>query len=132
MILPDADILLMLHVTGVAYGSVVSPPAPVQDHKLAPVVHGVSIILVMSFPVGADIVIVESVIVAFESVVGAVNDTIGGNLIVVDAEFPAVSYAVTTMVCTGVSSGSSVKTTGLVAGLIVVSVPVPAHPSSAL
>lgn len=91
----------------------------------------VRLTLIISFPDGVVIVTVESVIVALDIVVGALIVIIGGKLIVVADEFPAVSYTVTVMVCTTHSSGSSPNTTGLVAGLIVVSVPVHAHPSSA-
>lgn len=121
----------MIQVTGVAYGSVVSHPTPVHAPRLAQVVFGTKTILVRSFPVGAVIVTVESVIVALLRVVGALIVTIGGNLIVVVELFPAISYTVTTIVCTS-SSGSRTRLTGLVAGLIVVGVPVQAHPSSVL
>ena len=71
--------LLIIQFTGVAYGSVVSPPAPVQVPRLAPVVLGMRVIFVRSFPVGAVIVTVESVIVVLLRVVGAFIVTIGGN-----------------------------------------------------
>lgn len=87
----EDEILLIKHVTGVAYGSVESPPAPVHVPRVAPVVFGTRTILVRSFPVGAEIITVESVIVALLSVVGALIVTIGGNLIVVLELFPAAS-----------------------------------------
>lgn len=83
VIVSDDEILLIIHVTGVAYGSVVSPPAPVQVPRPAPVVFGIRVIFVRSFPVGAVIVTVESVIVVLLRVVGAFIVTIGGNLMIV-------------------------------------------------
>ena len=80
---PDVPIALMVQVTGVAYGSVVSHTTPVQEPRVAPVVFGVRTIFVRSFPVGAEIVTVESVIVALLNVVGAENVIIGGNFMVV-------------------------------------------------
>lgn len=86
---------------------------------------------VISFPVGVLIVTVESPIVVLLIVVGALIVTIGGNFIVVVEEFPARSYTVTVIVWIH-SSGSRLSTTGLVAGLIVVSVPLHDPPSSAI
>lgn len=76
----------------------VSPPAQVQVLRLAPVVKEVKAMFEISFPEGVVMVTVESVIVLLEIVVGVLIVTIGGKLIVVVEEFPAVSYTVTVIV----------------------------------
>lgn len=65
--------------------------ASVHTPRLAQVVSEVRATLTISFPDGVVIVTVESVIVVFESVVGALIVTIGGKLIVVVEELPATS-----------------------------------------
>ena len=95
VIVPLAEILLISHVTGFAYGLVVSHPFPVHVHSVALVVFGVSMMLEISFPLGFVIVTVESVIAVQLSVVGAVKTTFGGKLTVFDELFPAESYTVT-------------------------------------
>jgi len=69
--------------------------------------------------VGVLIVTVESVIVLPLSVVGVLNVTVGGKLIVFELEFPAVSYTITVILWSH-SSGSKFSTTGLVTGSSVV------------
>lgn len=88
---------MIIQFTGLAYGSIVSPHAPVQAPRLAQVVRVERAIFVISFPDGVLIVTVESVIVVLLRVVGALIVTIGGKLIEVVDEFPAASYTVTTI-----------------------------------
>lgn len=91
VIVHESDMLFISQVTGEINGSVVQPPVPVQVQSVADVVPGSNCILVIAFPVGVEIVTVESVMVALLSVVGALKVTIGGNLIVVLELFPATS-----------------------------------------
>lgn len=98
VIVPDHVILLIIHVTGVAYGATVSEPDHVQAPSVALVVFGVSTIFETSFPLGLFIVTVESEIITPLSVVGALKVTLGGNCIVFEELFPAISYTVTVTV----------------------------------
>lgn len=98
VMVPESQIDSMSQITGDIYGLIVNPPLPVQVPRFAPVVPGSSTILDMVFPVGVEMVTVESVIVALSISVGALKVITGGNLIVVEELFPAISYTVTTIV----------------------------------
>ena len=79
VIVHEAVILIILHITGFAYGAIVSDHEPVQTQRVAFVVPGISVMFEISFPLGFEIVTVESIIVVPLSVVGALNVTLGGN-----------------------------------------------------
>ena len=120
-----------IHVTGFAYGVTVSDHDHVQVPRVAFVAHGVITIFEISFPLGFVIVTVESVIVEPLRVVEAEKTTLGGKVTVFEDLFPALSKTVIVIECRA-SSGSSVSTTGLVAGSIVTPLPIHEVPLSEL
>lgn len=78
VIVHESDIPLTVHVTGFAYGSVVSHPAPIHVHNKADVHHDHILIFVRSPNDGVETSNVVSLITVLLIVVGAVIVITGG------------------------------------------------------